>query len=178
MLSIDNIDVTYHHTMQVLRDLSVDVPEGQIVALLGGNGAGKSTVLKAASNLLALENGALTAGRIRFCGKDTRTLSPDALVRAGLVHVREGRRIFAELTVEENLIAASHALNGHSLGPEIARIYGTFPKLEQRRRQLAGLLSGGEQQMLAIGRAMLARPRLMLLDEPSMGLAPQVVTEV
>jgi branched-chain amino acid transport system ATP-binding protein len=178
MLSIENIDVTYHHTMQVLRDLSLTVPEGQIVALLGGNGAGKSTVLKAASNLLALENGALTAGRIRFCGRDTRTFAPDALVRAGLVHVREGRRIFAELTVEENLIAASQALNGRALAPELARVYSTFPKLDQRRRQVAGYLSGGEQQMLALGRAMLSRPRMMLMDEPSMGLAPQMVAEV
>ncbi|MEM1362606.1 MAG: ABC transporter ATP-binding protein [Pseudomonadota bacterium] len=178
MLEIDNIEVNYHRTVQVLRGLSLIVPEGQIVALLGANGAGKTTTLKAASNLLALENGAIDGGRIVFDGRDTLRVEPDALVRQGLFHVREGRRIFTEMTVEDNLIAASYALEGRGLVPDYDKIYSVFPRLAERRRQLAGFLSGGEQQMLAFGRAMVARPRMILMDEPSLGLAPKVVEEI
>ncbi len=178
MLEIENIEVSYHHSVQALRGLSLTVPDGKIVALLGTNGAGKTTTLKAASNLLALEFGALEAGRIRFDGQDTRGMAPDALVRAGLFHVREGRRIFTEMSVEENLIAASYALQGRGIAPDYDKVYAFFPRLAERRRQVAGYLSGGEQQMLAFGRAMVARPRMILMDEPSLGLAPKVVTEI
>lgn len=179
MLQIEAIEVSYHHTVQVLRGLSLQAPAGQITALLGTNGAGKTTTLKAASNLLQLEHGALRAGRIVFDGRDTHGVAPDALVRAGLVHVREGRRIFATLSVEDNLRAAAFALDGRSAArPDFARVYDAFPRLAERRGQTAGYLSGGEQQMLALGRAMVARPRMILMDEPSLGLAPRVVTEI
>ena len=178
MLEIDAIEVTYHHTIQALRGLSLHVRAGEIVALLGTNGAGKTTTLKAASNLLALEHGALKAGRIRFDGTDSTRMAPDALVRAGLFHVREGRRIFTEMTVDDNLRAASHALDGRVVGADYARVYDFFPRLAERRGQIAGYLSGGEQQMLAFGRAMVARPRMVLMDEPSLGLAPMVVAEI
>ncbi len=178
MLEIENIEVSYHHTVQALRGLSLHVNAGEIVALLGTNGAGKTTTLKAASNLLALEYGALEAGRIRFDGQDTRGMAPDALVRAGLFHVREGRRIFTEMSVEENLVAASYALEGRGVAPDFERVYAFFPRLAERRGQVAGYLSGGEQQMLAFGRAMVARPRMILMDEPSLGLAPKVVAEI
>lgn len=178
MLEIDGIEVNYHHAIQVLRGLSLRVPEGQIVALLGANGAGKTTTLKAASNLLALEHGAINSGRICFDGQDTAGVEPDELVRRGLFHVREGRRIFTELTVEENLIAASYALKGRRLAPDYEQVFEVFPRLSERRRQVAGLLSGGEQQMLAFGRALVARPRMILMDEPSLGLAPRIVEEI
>ncbi|MDD7972593.1 ABC transporter ATP-binding protein [Roseinatronobacter alkalisoli] len=164
--------------MQALRGLSLHVPDGQIVALLGSNGAGKTTTLKAASNLLHLEFGSVDAGSIRFRGQDIGRMAPDALVRAGLFHVREGRRIFTEMTVEENLIAASYALDGRGLRPAYDKVYAFFPRLAERRRQIAGYLSGGEQQMLAFGRAMVACPRMILMDEPSLGLAPKIVTEI
>ncbi len=178
MLAIENIEVNYHRAVQALRGLSLQVAEGRIVALLGTNGAGKTTTLKAASNLLPLEHGAINAGRIRFDGADIRGEAPDALVRRGLFHVREGRRIFTEMTVEENLIAASWALDGRGVKPDYDKVYGFFPPLADRRRQVAGYLSGGEQQMLAFGRAMVAEPRLILMDEPSLGLAPKVVEEI
>jgi branched-chain amino acid transport system ATP-binding protein len=178
VLEIEAIEVTYHHTIQALRGLSLHVRAGEIVALLGTNGAGKTTTLKAASNLLALEYGALTGGRIRFDGQDVARLTPDALVRAGLFHVREGRRIFTEMTVEENLIAASYAVAGRGVAADYARVYDFFPRLHERKGQVAGYLSGGEQQMLAFGRAMVARPRMVLMDEPSLGLAPMVVAEI
>lgn len=178
MLEIETIEVNYHRTVQVLRGLSLRVPEGQIVALLGANGAGKTTTLKAASGLLALEHGAVSGGRIVFDGQDTAGMEPDALVRRGLFHVREGRRIFTEMTVEDNLIAASYALDGRDAKPDYDKVYDTFPRLAERRRQIAGFLSGGEQQMLAFGRAMVARPRMILMDEPSLGLAPRIVEEI
>ncbi|MCC5993493.1 MAG: ABC transporter ATP-binding protein [Rhodobacteraceae bacterium] len=178
MLEIANIEVNYHHSVQALRGLSLSVAQGQIVALLGTNGAGKTTTLKAASNLLHLEFGAIDAGRIRFDGQDVARMAPDALVRAGLFHVREGRRIFTEMTVEDNLVAASYALDGRGLAPDYDKVYEFFPRLAERRRQIAGYLSGGEQQMLAFGRAMVARPRMVLMDEPSLGLAPKVVEEI
>jgi branched-chain amino acid transport system ATP-binding protein len=178
MLAIENLEVNYHRTVQALRGLSLQVAEGRIVALLGTNGAGKTTTLKAASNLLPLEHGAIDGGRIRFDGVDTRGEAPDALVRRGMFHVREGRRIFTEMTVEENLIAASWALDGRGVKPDYDKVYAFFPRLAERRRQTAGYLSGGEQQMLAFGRAMVAEPRLILMDEPSLGLAPKVVEEI
>ena len=175
MLTIENIEVTYHHTVQALRGLSLNVPKGKIVALLGSNGAGKTTTLKAVSNLLALENGHVGEGRILFDGKPIKGVEPDVLVQNGLFHVREGRRIFAEMSVEDNLTAATYALKGRDMKPDYDRIYEFFPRLKERRSQIAGYLSGGEQQMLAVGRAMMAQPKLMLMDEPSLGLAPQVV---
>ena len=179
LLEIAGIEVVYNRAVQVLRGLSLEVPEGAIVALLGANGAGKSTTLKAVSGLLGLEDGAVTAGEIRFKGTPTGARAPHELVRAGLFHVMEGRHVFEDLTVEENLVAASYALTGRgALRPDYDAVYGYFPQLAQRRRQLAGYLSGGEQQMLALGRALVARPDLIMLDEPSRGLAPLVVEEI
>lgn len=179
MLEIMNIEVVYNHTVQVLRGLSIQVPKGRIVTLLGSNGAGKSTTLKAASNLLALENGAVTAGSIRFDGQDIAGSQPHHLVRRGMFHVMEGRRIFDDLTVEENLTAATFALSGRGVRvPSFDLVYDYFPRLHERRAGRAGYLSGGEQQMLAIGRALIAQPKLILLDEPSLGLSPVLVEEI
>ncbi|WP_417769270.1 ABC transporter ATP-binding protein [Stappia sp.] len=179
LLDINNIEVVYNKTVQVLRGLSLSVERGKIVTLLGSNGAGKSTTLKAVSNLLTLENGAVTAGAIRFDGDDISRLTPHALVRRGLFHVMEGRRIFEDLTVEENLTAATFALSGRGLKPtSFDLVYQYFPRLFERRQGRAGYLSGGEQQMLAIGRALIAQPSLILLDEPSLGLSPVLVEEI
>ncbi len=177
-LSIDNIEVVYHHSVQVLRGLSLSVPQGQIVALLGSNGAGKTTTLKAISGLLPLEVGQVRAGSIRFQGERIDHVAPHLLARRGVAHVREGRHVFEDLTVEENLVAAGNALTGRGLKPDHGLIYDYFPRLKERRTQRAGYLSGGEQQMLAIGRALLGKPTLMLLDEPSLGLAPLVVESI
>ena len=167
VLDINNIEVVYNKAVQVLRGLSLSVPAGAIVALLGSNGAGKSTTLKAVSRLLDLEDGELARGRILFDGGDTAGAKPQNLVRAGLAHVMEGRRVFEDLTVEENLVAATYALSGRAGAKvDFDLVYGYFPRLYERRRGLAGYLSGGEQQMLAIGRALIAQPKLMLLDEP------------
>ncbi|MES2483563.1 MAG: ABC transporter ATP-binding protein [Pseudomonadota bacterium] len=184
MLEVNNIEVVYNKVVQVLRGLSLTVPRGQIVALLGSNGAGKSTTLKAISGLLALEDGEVEAGRIVFDGATTGDLPPQQLVRRGLSHVMEGRRVFEDLTVEENLVAATYALTGReaSAGSGRARnfdgVYDYFPRLHERRKGLAGYLSGGEQQMLAIGRALVAEPKLILLDEPSLGLSPKLVEDI
>lgn len=178
MLTIENIEVTYYHTVQALRGLSLEVPDGKIVTLLGTNGAGKTTTLKAASNLLALENGQIGEGRINFKGKSILTVQPDKLVQQGLFHVREGRRVFTEMTVEDNLIAASYALDRRNAKADYDKVYAFFPRLHERRKQIAGYLSGGEQQMLAFGRAMIAQPELILMDEPSLGLAPKIVEEI
>ena len=178
MLAVENIDVVYHHTVQALRGLSLEVMQGKIVALLGSNGAGKTTTLKAATNLLKLENGKLREGRIRFNNELIENISPDHLVHKGLFHIREGRHIFAELTVEENLVAASYALKGRKAQPDYERVYEFFPRLRERRTQVAGFLSGGEQQMLAFGRAMIAEPAMILMDEPSLGLAPKIIAEI
>ena len=177
-LGIDNIEVVYHHTVQVLRGLSLSVPQGQIVALLGGNGAGKTTTLKAVSGLLPLEVGEVRSGAIHFQGERINAVAPHLLARRGMAHVREGRHVFEDLTVDENLVAAANALIGRGLKPDMALIYEYVPRLKERRAQRAGYLSGGEQQMLAIGRALLGKPTLMLLDEPSLGLAPQVVEDI
>ena len=179
ILEVNSIEVLYNQAIQVLRGLSLTVPRGQIVALLGSNGAGKSTTLKAISNLLALQDGAMTRGTVHFEGQDTRHLAPHALVRAGVFHVMEGRHVFEDLTVEENLVAATYALTGQKVKhAQFDRVYEYFPRLFERRRGLAGYLSGGEQQMLAIGRALIAEPKLMLLDEPSLGLSPVLVETI
>jgi branched-chain amino acid transport system ATP-binding protein len=178
-LAIENIEVVYNHSVQALRGLSIEVPAGRIVALLGSNGAGKSTTLKAASGILPFEKGALAAGTIRYFGDDIGRRQAHELARQGMAHVREGRHIFADLTVEENLVAAGNALRGRgirSIG--IEQVFEYFPRLRERQRQVAGYLSGGEQQMLAIGRAVIGQPRLILLDEPSLGLAPLVVKDI
>ena len=181
VLEVNNIEVVYNKVVQVLRGLSLAVPRGQIVALLGSNGAGKSTTLKAVSGLLALEDGEVEAGRIVFDGAPTARLAPQQLVRRGLSHVMEGRRVFEDLTVEENLVAATYALAGRQ-GAAPPRnfddVYAYFPRLHERRKGLAGYLSGGEQQMLAIGRALVAQPKLILLDEPSLGLSPKLVEDI
>ncbi len=179
VLEVNNIEVVYNQVVQALRGLSLVVPRGQIVALLGSNGAGKSTTLKAISGLLKLEDGELQSGSINFNGESTARLQPHQLVRQGLSHVMEGRRVFEDLTVEENLVAASYALSGRAgVKPDFDAVYSYFGRLHDRRNSLAGYLSGGEQQMLAIGRAMLAQPQLMLLDEPSLGLAPKLVEDI
>jgi branched-chain amino acid transport system ATP-binding protein len=179
LLEVSNLEVVYNKAVQVLRGLSLAVPRGQIVALLGSNGAGKSTTLKAVSNLLALQNGERTGGEVRFAGASTHGIAPHALVRDGLFHVMEGRHVFEDLTVEENLVAATYALTGRKgRRADFDRVYEYFPRLFERRRGLAGYLSGGEQQMLAIGRALVAEPRLMLLDEPSLGLSPVLVETI
>jgi branched-chain amino acid transport system ATP-binding protein len=179
ILEVNNIEVVYMKAIQALRGLSLTVPHGAVVALLGSNGAGKSTVLKAISALLKMENGEVTDGRITFDGEPVPQDEPHRLVRRGLFHVMEGRRIFADLTVEENLVAATYALTGRKdQKADFDRVYHYFPRLFERRKGQAGYLSGGEQQMLAIGRALVAKPRMMLLDEPSLGLAPKLVEEI
>ncbi len=178
-LAIENIEVVYNHSVQALRGMSIKVPQGQIVALLGSNGAGKTTTLKAASGVLPFEKGKLASGQVHFFGEDIASLAAHELARAGMAHVREGRHIFGEMTVEENLIAAANALIGRGgAKPDIDKVFGYFPQLRDRRKQVSGYLSGGEQQMLAIGRAIIGQPRLILLDEPSLGLAPLVVKTI
>ncbi|MGZ9137935.1 MAG: ABC transporter ATP-binding protein [Candidatus Deferrimicrobiaceae bacterium] len=179
LLRVNNLEVVYNHTVQVLKGLSISVPEGKVVALLGSNGAGKSTTLKAISGLLPMEDGEVTDGEIRFGGISLVGRLPHEIARRGVFQVMEGRRVFEELTVEENLACASYARRGAGdLAEAYERVYGYFPRLGERRRELAGYLSGGEQQMLAIGRALVARPKLMLLDEPSLGLSPILVEEI
>ena len=179
-LSIAGIEVVYNHTVQALRGLSIEVPDGKVVALLGSNGAGKTTTLKAASGILPLENGRVASGRIEFFGEDIARWAPHMLPRRGMAHVREGRHVFGELTVDENLIASGNALNGRSGAKalDIEAVFEYFPRLKERRKQVSGYLSGGEQQMLAIARALVGQPRLILLDEPSLGLAPLVVKDI
>jgi len=179
LLRVNNLEVVFHHTVQVLKGLSLSVPEGAVVALLGSNGAGKTTTLKAISGLLPLEDGEIADGEILFRGRSLVGRLPHEIARGGLFQVMEGRRIFEHLTVEENLECAAHARAGRvDLGEDLRKVYGYFPRLRERRRQLGGYLSGGEQQMLAIGRAVVARPALLLLDEPSLGLSPLLVQEI
>jgi len=179
LLAVNNLEVVYHHTIQVLKGLSLSVPEGRIVALLGANGAGKTTALKAISGLLPLEDGAIAAGAVLYRGEDLSRLLPHQIARRGVFQVREGRHVFEELTVEENLACATYARRARGgLARDLERVYAYFPRLAERRKGLGGLLSGGEQQMLAIGRALVARPDLMLLDEPSLGLSPLLVEEI
>ena len=178
-LAVNNIEVIYDHVILVLKGVSLDVPEGRIVALLGANGAGKTTTLKAISNLLASERGAVTKGTIEFRGRRTDDQTPRHVVRRGIVQVMEGRRCFQHLTVEENLLTGAFTRRGRGdVRADLQRIYEHFPQLARRRKSIAGYTSGGEQQMTALGRALMARPRMILLDEPSMGLAPHLVEEI
>lgn len=180
VLAVKNIEVIYDHVILVLRGVSFEVPQGKIVALLGANGAGKSTTLKSVSTLLASERGEVTKGSIEFRGQRTEGLTPSEMVGMGMVQVMEGRHCFAHLTVEDNLITGAYArkIGNAQVRQELERIYAYFPRLKTRRSSLAGYTSGGEQQMTAIGRAMMAKPSMLLLDEPSMGLAPQIVAEI
>jgi len=180
ILSVKNIEVIYDHVILVLRGVSFVVPQGKIVALLGANGAGKSTTLKSVSTLLASERGEVTKGSIEFRGKRTEGLAPGEMVDMGMVQVMEGRHCFGHLSVEDNLITGAYArpIKHSQVRQELERIYDYFPRLKTRRTSLAGYTSGGEQQMVAIGRAMMAKPSMLLLDEPSMGLAPQIVAEI
>jgi branched-chain amino acid transport system ATP-binding protein len=180
LLRVNNIEVIYDHVILVLKGVSLAVPEGRIVALLGANGAGKTTTLKAISNLLASERGDVTKGSVEYRGERIDQLNPSELVRRGVVQVMEGRHCFQHLTVEENLLtgAFTRSASRAEIARELERVYTYFPRLKVRRKSQSGYTSGGEQQMTAVGRALMARPRMILLDEPSMGLAPQVVEEI
>jgi branched-chain amino acid transport system ATP-binding protein len=180
LLLIDAIEAVYQHSIVALHDVGLDVRAGEIHALLGANGAGKSTTLKAVSNLLPAQRGQVMAGRILYQGVDVARTSPATLVRLGLVQVLEGRHCFRNLTVEENLLTGGlgRSSGRAELATDLERIYDIFPRLKDRRRTLSGLTSGGEQQMTAIGRALMSRPKLLVLDEPSMGLAPLVVQDI
>ena len=180
LLVVNNIEVVYDHVILVLRGVSLTVPEGGVVALLGANGAGKTTTLKAISNLLRVERGEVTKGTIELAGQNVAALSPTELVRRGVVQVMEGRHCFEHLTVEENLLTGAYTrTDGRAaVAADLELVYGYFPRLKERRQAQAGYTSGGEQQMTAIGRALMARPKVILLDEPSMGLAPQLVEEI
>jgi branched-chain amino acid transport system ATP-binding protein len=179
-LSINNIEVIYDHVILVLKGVSLEVQKGKIVALLGANGAGKSTTLKAISNLLRTERGEVTKGSIEFDGKRTDKLTTNDLVKLGVVQVMEGRHCFAHLTVEENLLTGAYtrSLSRTEIKNELEKVYHYFPRLKTRRASQSGYTSGGEQQMTAVGRALMAKPSMILLDEPSMGLAPQIVAEI
>ncbi len=179
-LSVNNIEVVYSHVILVLKGVSLDVPRGGIVALLGANGAGKTTTLKAISNLLHAERGEVTKGSILFDGVEVQSLSPNDVVRRGCIQVMEGRRCFAHLTVEENLLTGAFTRRDGkaAIAQDLERVYAYFPRLGERRSSTAGYTSGGEQQMCVIGRALMSRPKMILLDEPSMGLAPQIVEEI
>ena len=180
LLTVNNIEVIYDHVILVLKGVSLEVHDGRIVALLGANGAGKSTTLKAISNLLRAERGEVTKGSVEFDGARIDQLNPSEVVKRGAVQVMEGRHCFAHLTVEENLLtgAFTRKASRGEIAAELERVYTYFPRLKVRRSSQAGYTSGGEQQMTAVGRALMARPRMILLDEPSMGLAPQIVEEI
>ena len=180
ILKIENIEVMYDSVISALHDVSLSVPRGKIVALLGGNGAGKSTTLKAISTMLASERGKVTKGKIIYDGTSVTNQNPTEMVGLGMVQVLEGRRCFGHLTVEENIItgAYSRKLSNSEMKDELDKIYSYFNRLKDRRKSQAGFTSGGEQQMLAVARAMMAKPKMLLLDEPSMGLAPQLVSEI
>lgn len=180
ILALKNVEAIYNHVVLVLKGVSLEVPRGGIVALLGANGAGKSTTLKAISNLIRAERGEVTKGSIEFDGERVDRLRPDDLVRRGCIQVMEGRHCFGHLTIEENLLTGAFTRRDgrRAVARSLERIYAFFPRLAERRNSLAGYTSGGEQQMCAVGRAMMSEPRMILLDEPSMGLAPQVVEEI
>ncbi len=179
MLTLNNVEVIYNDVILVLKGMSMEVPEGQIVALLGSNGAGKSTTLKAISGLLKPEDGEVTDGEIVFEGTAIQDLDAADVVRRGIFQVMEGRRVFEHLDVEQNLVAGGYTRQDRqAVKDDMEMVYDYFPRLHERRRQTAGYLSGGEQQMLAIGRGLMARPKLMMLDEPSLGLAPLLVREI
>jgi branched-chain amino acid transport system ATP-binding protein len=177
VLSVENLEVVYDDVILVLRGVSIDIADGSIVALLGANGAGKTTLLRALSGLLDVHDGEITKGRITLDGESMHDQSPARIVRGGVKQVMEGRRVFAEFSVEENLRIGAYA-NTRDFKANLDRIYGLFPVLKERRRALAGYLSGGEQQMLAMGRALMSNPRYLLLDEPSLGLAPLLVQQI
>ncbi len=180
LLEIAAVEAVYNHAIVALHEVSLKLHQGEILALLGANGAGKTTTLKALSNLLPAERGAITKGQIRFAGLDVRRAKPSALVRHGLVQVLEGRHCFRSLTVEENLItgALGRSSSRREAAADLERVYAYFPRLKEKRKAKSGLTSGGEQQMTAIGRALMSRPRLLVLDEPSMGLAPLIVQNI
>ncbi|MEM7528331.1 MAG: ABC transporter ATP-binding protein [Pseudomonadota bacterium] len=180
ILAVKNIEVIYDSVILVLRGVSLEVPKGGIVALLGGNGAGKTTTLKSISTMLQAERGKVTKGKIEYNGERIDQLTPVDLVGRGMVQVMEGRMCFGHLTVEENLIAGAYSrtLSKAEMNAELEKVYAYFPRLKERRKNLSGYCSGGEQQMTAIGRAVMAKPSMLLLDEPSMGLAPQIVAEI
>jgi branched-chain amino acid transport system ATP-binding protein len=180
ILTVNNIEVIYDHVILVLKGVSLDVPRGGIVALLGANGAGKTTTLKAISNLLGAERGDVTKGAILFEGNEVQDLSPNELVRRGCIQVMEGRQCFAHLTIEENLLTGAFTRKDGkaAIRKDLDLVYSYFPKIAERKDSIAGYTSGGEQQMCAIGRALMSRPKMILLDEPSMGLAPQIVEEI
>jgi branched-chain amino acid transport system ATP-binding protein len=180
VLSVNNIEVIYDHVILVLKGVSLEVPEGGIVALLGANGAGKTTTIKAISNLLKSERGEVTKGSIEFMGDRVESLNPANLVNRGVVQVMEGRHCFEHLTVEENLMTGAYTRKDgrKAIADSLEKVYAYFPRLRERRKSQAGYTSGGEQQMIAVGRALMANPKVVLLDEPSMGLAPQLVEEI
>tara|TARA_R110002012_G_scaffold29070_1_gene90227 strand:- start:69 stop:893 length:825 start_codon:yes stop_codon:yes gene_type:complete len=180
LLEVNNIEVIYNHVILVLKGVSLKVPKGGITALLGGNGAGKTTTLKAISNLLHSERGEVTKGSILYRGERVQNLSPTDLVQKGVIQVMEGRHCFEHLTVEENLMTGAYTRKDGkgAIEADLEMVYNYFPRLKERRKSQAGYTSGGEQQMVAIGRALMSRPETILLDEPSMGLAPQLVEEI
>lgn len=180
LLEVNNIEVIYNHVILVLKGVSLTVPKGGIVAILGANGAGKTTTLKAVSNLLHAERGEVTKGNILFEGEEIQSLSPSELVRRGCIQVMEGRHCFGHLTIEDNLMTGAFTRKDGraAIAQDLEKVYNYFPRLKERRRSLAGYTSGGEQQMCAIGRALMSKPSTILLDEPSMGLAPQLVEEI
>jgi len=180
ILSVNNVEVIYDHVILVLKGVSLEVPRGSIVAILGANGAGKSTTLKAISNLLSAERGEVTKGSILFDGDEVHAQSPNILVRRGCIQVMEGRHCFEHLTIEENLLSGAYTRRDGrgAIAADLDMVYGYFPRLRERRSSLAGYTSGGEQQMCAVGRALMSKPKMILLDEPSMGLAPQLVEEI
>jgi branched-chain amino acid transport system ATP-binding protein len=179
VLEVTNLEVVYNEVILVLRGLSIEVPDGQIVALLGANGAGKTTTLRSISGLLDVHNGNITKGSITFNGVDLSGTKPAGIVHAGITQVMEGRRVFAEMTVHENLICGGVTVKDKAkTKASYDRVMELFPRLQERRTQVAGYMSGGEQQMLAIGRAMMADPKLLILDEPSLGLAPMLVEQI
>jgi branched-chain amino acid transport system ATP-binding protein len=180
LLAVKNIEVIYDHVILVLKGVSLEVPKGGIVALLGANGAGKSTTLKSISNLLRAERGDVTKGSIEYKGERIEMLTPNDLVKKGVIQVMEGRHCFGHLTVEENLLTGAYTRRDGraAIARDLEMVYGYFPRLKERRKSQAGYTSGGEQQMTAIGRALMSKPETILLDEPSMGLAPQLVEEI
>ena len=179
VLVVNNIEVVYSHVILVLKGVSLKVKKGGITALLGGNGAGKSTTLKSISNLLASERGEVTKGSVTYSNEYIHDLDPSQLVKKGVIQVMEGRHCFEHLTVEENLLTGAYTrTNNKEVKEDLERVYNYFPRLRDRRTSLAGYTSGGEQQMIAIGRALMAHPTMILLDEPSMGLAPQLVKQI
>ena len=180
LLEVNNIEVIYNHVILVLKGVSLTVPQGGIVAILGANGAGKTTTLKAISNLLRAERGEVTKGNILFQGKEIQNLSPSELVKQGCIQVMEGRHCFGHLTIEDNLMSGAYTRRDGraAVAADLEKVYEYFPRLKVRRKSQAGYTSGGEQQMCAIGRALMSKPSMILLDEPSMGLAPQLVEEI